>query len=139
VTPNLVSQGVPEYLEPTLLGNAVYLVADAVVALKYTRHSRITSRAMRRCVVSFTRIIFQQDVSRLSVRTRVFARERSSYTTFAQCSYKISGASILPIVTPHTMLTQRFGSSSRITRFITTTNLVISPKSRLNFAYVTRM
>lgn len=34
--------GASEYLEPTLLGDAVYLVADAVVAPKYTRHSRIT-------------------------------------------------------------------------------------------------
>lgn len=42
VRTNLVSQGAPEYLELTLLGNAVYLVAGVVVALKYTRHSRIT-------------------------------------------------------------------------------------------------
>lgn len=60
---------------PTLLGNAVYLVADVVVALKYTRHLPDYPGAMGRRVVSFTRIIFQQDVNRLSVsRTRFRTR-----------------------------------------------------------------
>lgn len=43
--------GAPEYLEPTLLGDAVYLVADAVVAPKYTRHSGLPwSDGAARCL-----------------------------------------------------------------------------------------
>jgi len=121
--------GFRSILKPTLLGNAVYLVAN-VVALKYTRHSRITppppSSGAAHC-------LFYEDnisVGRQSsfCFTRVFTRERSGYAVFAHIViHDISGASIssflsIAIVdlvavreTAYTMLIQRFGSSSRLT------------------------